>query len=153
MTDYMDLIKMLTLGVAAGILSGLFGIGGGLVIVPALVILFGYPIKMAVGTSLFVILFPTGVLGVLEYWKSGNIRGIAGLWIGLGVFVGAYVGARFAASVSPTTMKRLYAVFLLVVGVYFLIAPAKAPSSRAETDAKLVPPEAVGGATAPQVVH
>ncbi len=144
---------MLVLGAAAGILSGLFGIGGGLVIVPALVILFGYPIKVAVGTSLFVILFPTGLLGVLEYWKAGNIRAIAGLWIALGVFVGAYIGARFADSVNPIAMKRLYAVFLLVVGVYFLIAPAKAPSSRAETEAKLVPPEAVGGAADPQVVH
>ena len=88
-------------------------------------------------------------------WSTGKrgTSGVAGLWIGLGVFVGAYVGARFAASVNPIAMKWLYAVFLLVVGVYFLIAPAKAPSSRAETEAKLVPPEALGGAADPQAVH
>ncbi len=73
MTEYPELIKMLALGLTAGVLSGLFGIGGGLVIVPALVVLFGFPIKVAVGTSLFVILFPTGILGVLEHWKAGNI--------------------------------------------------------------------------------
>ena len=81
MTEYPELIKMLALGLTAGVLSGLFGIGGGLVIVPALVVLFGFPIKVAVGTSLFVILFPTGILGVLEHWKAGNIRATAGLWI------------------------------------------------------------------------
>jgi uncharacterized membrane protein YfcA len=153
MTDYVELIKLVTLGIAAGILSGLFGIGGGLVIVPVLVVFFGFPVKVAVGTSLFVILLPTGVLGVLEYWKAGNIRIVAALWIGLGVLGGAYFGASVAASVNPITMKRLYAVFLLVVGVYFLVAPAKTPRSRAETEAKLVPPEAVGGAADPQAVH
>jgi uncharacterized protein len=153
MTDYLELIKMMALGLAAGVLSGMFGIGGGLVIVPALVVLFGYPMKLAVGTSLFVILFPTGLLGVLEYWKAGNIRAIAGFWIAGGVFLGAYVGALFAGSVSQVAMKRLYAVFLLIVAVYFLVAPAKAPSNRAEMAAKPVPPEAVGGAPDPQVVH
>jgi uncharacterized protein len=153
MTDYLEIFKMLTLGLAAGVLSGLFGIGGGLVIVPALVMVFGFPPKAAVGTSLFVILFPTGLLGVLEYWKSGNIRMVAGLWIALGVFFGAYIGALYAAYVSQATMKKMYAVFLLVVAIYFLVSPTKSASSRAEAAAKPVPPEAVGGAPDPQVVH
>ena len=85
---------MLALGLAAGVLSGLFGIGGGLVIVPALVILFGFPIKTAVGTSLFALLLPTGLLGVLEYWKTGQLRPAAGLWIAPGLFFGAYFGRR-----------------------------------------------------------
>ena len=114
MTDYPEVIKMLALGLTAGVLSGLFGIGGGLVIVPALVMLFGYPIKLAVGTSLFVILFPTGILGVLENWKAGNIRATTGYWIALGILFGAWIGARYAASVSQATVKKLYAVFLLV---------------------------------------
>ena len=153
MTEYPELIKMLALGLTAGVLSGLFGIGGGLVIVPALVVLFGFPIKVAVGTSLFVILFPTGILGVLEHWKAGNIRATAGLWITLGVFFGAWIGARYATYVSQANMKKLYAVFLLVVGVYFLVSPSRSPASRAEAAAKPVPPEAVGGTPADQVVH
>jgi uncharacterized protein len=153
MTDYFEILRMLALGLAAGVLSGLFGIGGGLVIVPALVIIFGLPMKTAVGTSLFVILFPTGLLGVLEYWKAGHIRASAGLWIALGVFLGAYVGALYAASVSQATMKKLYAVFLLAVAIYFLITPSQSASNRAEREAKPVPPEAVGGPADPQVVH
>jgi uncharacterized protein len=153
MTEYLEIVKMLALGLAAGVLSGLFGIGGGLVIVPVLVILFGYPVKVAVGTSLFVILFPTGLLGVWEYWKAGNIRAGAGLWIALGVFVGAYFGALYAAYVSQATMKKLYAVFLLAVAVYFLVSPTRSASSRGEAAAKPIPPDAVGGAPDAQVVH
>jgi uncharacterized membrane protein YfcA len=153
MTENMEIITMLGLGVAAGVLSGLFGIGGGLVIVPALVVVFGFPIKTAVGTSLFALLLPTGLLGVLEYWRTGNLRPAAGLCIALGLFFGAYLGAYFAASVSQTTVKRLYAVFLLVVGIYFLLSPARSPSSRAEAAAKPVPPEAAGAAPDAQTVH
>jgi uncharacterized membrane protein YfcA len=153
MIDYLDIARMLALGLAAGLLSGLFGIGGGLVIVPALVILFGFSPKVAVGTSLFVILFPTGLLGVWEYWKAGNIRAGAGLWIALGVFFGAYFGALYAGYISQATMKRLYAVFLLVVAFYFLLSPAGTARSRAEAEAKPVPPESVGGPPDAQVVH
>lgn len=146
MTESLEIVKMLALGLAAGVLSGLFGIGGGLVIVPALAVLFGFPIKTAVGTSLFALLLPTGLLGVIEYWRTGNLRPVAGLCIALGLFIGAYFGARVASSVSQTGVKRLYAVFLLVIAVYFLISPAKSPASRAEAAAKPVPPEAVGTA-------
>jgi uncharacterized protein len=122
-TEYPEILKMVLLGLTAGILSGLFGIGGGLVIVPALVLLFGFDTKMAVGTSLFVILLPTGLLGVLEYWRTNNLRVAPGLWIALGVFGGAYLGALAAGMLSPATMKRGYAIFLIVVAAYFLFGP------------------------------
>ena len=154
MTDYVEIVKMLALGLAAGVLSGLFGIGGGLVIVPALVILFGFPVKTAVGTSLFALLLPTGLLGVWQYWKAGTLRPTAGFCIALGLFCGAYFGALYAASISQATMKKLYAVFLLVVGVYFLFSPTKPAASRAEAAAKPLPPEAITGQAADaQVVH
>ncbi len=124
MTGPVEVAKLLALGVGAGVLSGLFGIGGGLVIVPALVIAFGFEAKTAIGTSLFIILLPTGLLGVWEYWKRGDLNIAAGLWVALGVFGGAYFGARFAGALSPLTMKRIYAVFLIVVACYFLIAPS-----------------------------
>jgi uncharacterized protein len=153
MTDYLEIARMLGLGLAAGLLSGLFGIGGGLVIVPALVILFGFSPKVAVGTSLFVILLPTGLLGVWEYWKTGDIRPGAGLWIALGVFIGAYFGALYAGYISQASMKRLYACFLLVVALYFLFAPSPSAARRAEAAAKPVPPEAVGGPSDRHIVH
>jgi len=125
MTETTEVMKMILLGLAAGVLSGLFGIGGGLVIVPALVLMFGFGVKTAVGTSLFVILLPTGLLGVLEYYKNGEMKIAAGLWIAFGVFCGAYFGAVLAGAVPATTMRRLYAVFLLVVATYFLVAPER----------------------------
>ena len=148
MTDSLEIVKMLGLGLAAGVLSGLFGIGGGLVIVPALAVVFGFPIKTAVGTSLFALLLPTGLLGVWEYWKAGNLRPTAGLCIAIGLFFGAYLGAVYASTISQTAVKRLYAVFLLIVAMYFLFSPAKSKSNRAEIEAKPVPTEAVEG-TAP----
>ena len=66
-------IATLVLGFVAGILSGMFGIGGGLVIVPALVIVFALPLKTATGTSLFALLWPVGLLGVIEYWKNDKL--------------------------------------------------------------------------------
>jgi uncharacterized membrane protein YfcA len=127
MSEVPELLKLLVLGGAAGILSGMFGIGGGLVIVPALVLIFGFDIKTAIGTSLFVILLPTGLLGVLEYHKNAQLKVAAGLLIALGVFVGAYFGAKLSGAISATAMKRFYAVFLLLVACYFLFSPNLEP--------------------------
>ena len=136
MSDAMAVVAVLALGFVAGILSGMFGIGGGLVIVPALVILFEMPIKTATGTSLFALMWPVGLLGVLAYWKSGNLNAWYGLWIAVGLFLGAYIGARITLAITPTTMKRCYAAFLLVVGIYFVTTsgtkPSAPPASAAE---------------------
>ena len=94
MSEMPQLLKLLALGGVAGVLSGMFGIGGGLVIVPALILGFGFDIKTAIGTSLFVILMPTGLLGVVEYYKNGQLKIPSGLIIAFGVFIGAYFGAK-----------------------------------------------------------
>jgi uncharacterized membrane protein YfcA len=139
-----EVIKMFALGAVAGIFSGLFGIGGGLIIVPALVLIFGFDTKTAIGTSLFVILLPTGLLGVWQYWKNEELRITAGFWIAFGVFCGAYFGAVAAGAVSAATMKRLYAVFLFVVATYFLLAPEGL--SRRQTEPSQPKPAANGPA-------
>ncbi len=116
--EWTELAMVLGLGLVAGILSGLFGIGGGLVIVPALILLFRFEVKMAIGTSLFALLLPTGLLGALEYWRRGEIRMLHGALIAFGIFCGAYLGARMTAGVSPVAMKRAYGAFL--IAIYFL---------------------------------
>lgn len=151
MTVTPEVVKMFVLGLSAGVLSGLFGIGGGLVIVPALVLIFGFDTKIAIGTSLFVILLPTGLLGVLEYWKNGEMKISAGLWIALGVFCGAYFGARMAGGLSAVTMRRLYAVFLLVVAIYFLVGPQPVSKSRLKPNTS--GPDTIQGEPPAQVVH
>ena len=117
------IVAMLALGTVAGVLGGLFGIGGGLVIVPVLVLALGLDQKTATGTSLFALLWPVGVLGVYEYWRRGEMRFDYGAWIAVGLVLGIYLGAKLVAPMSPAQMKRLYGVFLLVVGAYYLLAP------------------------------
>lgn len=112
---------MIVLGFTAGILGGLFGIGGGLVIVPALVLLYGLDQKTATGTSLFALVWPVGLLGVLEYASRGEARLDWGTTISLGIVGGIFLGARLTAPLAPSTMKRLYGVFLLVVGAYYVL--------------------------------
>ncbi len=140
--DWTEIAWMLLLGGCAGVLSGMFGIGGGLVIVPALIVIWNLDPKTAVGTSLFALLLPTGLLGVLEYWRRGELRFVPGMLIAIGIFCGAYLGARITGSMSGSTMKRVYAVFLIVVAVYFFWSssppPEKAPGlPRTVPDPKL----------------
>src|SRR4051812_43082179 len=99
-------VAILALGFVAGVLSGMFGIGGGLVIVPALVVLFQMPIKTATGTSLFALMWPVGLLGVVAYYQKGHMDPWKGLWIAIGLFFGAYLGARVTLAISPVLMKR-----------------------------------------------
>ena len=118
--DRTEIAIMLLVGGCAGVLSGMFGIGGGLIIVPVLIVMCDLDPKTAVGTSLFALLLPTGLLGVLEYWRRGELRFVPGLLIAFGIFCGAYLGARITGSMSASTMKRVYAVFLIAVAIYFL---------------------------------
>lgn len=121
---------MLLIGVAAGVLGGLFGVGGGLVIVPALVLLRAIDQKTATGTSLFALLWPVGILGVIEYHRRGELRIDLGTWIALGLVLGIFLGARLTAPVSPATMKRAYGVFLVAVGIYYMVGLKPKPPAK-----------------------
>ncbi len=108
---------MVALGLVAGVLSGLFGIGGGVIIVPALVAVARLPMQTAIGTSLAALLLPVGILGVREYWKGGHVDVSAAGLIAAGLVVGAWGGARWALSINPATLQRAFAVFLVVMAV------------------------------------
>ena len=103
------------IGFGAGVLSGLFGIGGGVVIVPALILLARFVPVVATGTSLAALLLPVGALGAWEYYKKGHLELPAALLIALGIFFGAWIGARLAQQLSPVQLKRAFAVFLVLV--------------------------------------
>jgi uncharacterized membrane protein YfcA len=107
-------LTFLAIGLAAGVLSGLFGIGGGILIVPALLLLAKMePIK-ATGTSLGALLLPVGALGAYEYYKNGNVDVKASLLLAAGLFLGAFVGAKLAHTLSPVMLKRAFSVFLVL---------------------------------------
>jgi uncharacterized membrane protein YfcA len=105
----------LAIGLAAGILSGLFGIGGGVLIVPALLLFGRMQPALATGTSLGALLLPVGALGAWEYYRHGHVDTKASLLIALGLLIGAYAGARFAQGLDPMTARRAFALLLLAV--------------------------------------
>jgi uncharacterized protein len=107
----------LAIGLSAGLLSGLFGIGGGIIIVPALMLLARMQPATATGTSLGALLLPVGALGAWQYYKNGHLDMRASLLIALGIFVGAYLGAVAMQQLNPMMAKRVFAVFLVLVSV------------------------------------
>jgi uncharacterized protein len=107
----------LVIGLFGGIASGFFGIGGGLVMVPLMVFAIGFAQKKAQGTSLAVILVPTGILAVLEYYKSGNVDIKAAAWLALGFFGGAFIGGKYANLLPGYILKRSFGIFLILVAV------------------------------------
>ena len=113
----LNILVFLVVGMAAGVLSGLFGIGGGVLIVPALVFFLGLTVHAAVGTSLGALLLPVGLLGALAYYRTGNLDPKASVLIALGLFVGAWFGARIALSVSGVQLTRAFAAFLVLVAM------------------------------------
>jgi uncharacterized membrane protein YfcA len=111
----MNNLIFVAIGLGAGVLAGMFGIGGGIVIVPALILLARYAPQTATGTSLAIFLFPIGLLGAWAYYKEGHVRVVPALLLALGVFCGSYFGAKIALHVSPLLLKRSFAVFLVLI--------------------------------------
>lgn len=107
-------LTFVSIGLAAGVLSGLFGVGGGIVIVPALILFAHFHLKLALGTSLGALLLPFGILGVYTYYQHGNLDLKASLLVGLGIFFGAWAGARLAQVIPAATLQRMFAVFMVI---------------------------------------
>ena len=138
MSGLLLILSMLGVGLSAGVIGGLFGIGGGLVIVPALMLLFNLDQKTATGTSLMAQLLPVAVLAVWKYDQQGQVRFSYGLWIAAGLVFGTLLGAMLSTYLKPGEMKRIYGVFLIVVGCYFLLnksKPSDTPAPTLETKA------------------
>lgn len=112
--------KIILIGFFAGICSGLFGVGGGIIIVPMLVLTLNYSQHMANGTSLVALLLPVGFLGAYQYYLNGfitseNIK--LGIILAVGIFFGAYGGSYLASLISPLILKKLFAIFLFLTSI------------------------------------
>ena len=117
----MSAVWYVILGAVAGIFGGLFGIGGGTILIPALVYLFGLTQHQAQGTTLAIMVPPIGLLAAMRYYYSGNVKlGIAG-WICLGFFVGGLIGANLVHGLSDPLLKKLFGAYLLVVSVQMIL--------------------------------
>lgn len=110
----------LVIGLGAGVISGLFGVGGGLVIVPALIYWAGFTQHKATGTSLAVLLPPIGLAATIEYYRHGNVDWRAAMIIACALFAGALGGAFFANKISGPHLRLTFGVFTTAMGVYMI---------------------------------
>jgi uncharacterized protein len=108
------------LGLFAGVISGLFGVGGAVVIIPGLIFITKIPQHTAHGTSLAALLLPVGLLGVIEYAKRDQVRWGYAAVVAVGLLIGAYFGAKFAVSIPDLTLRRMFGGFLLLISVKLL---------------------------------
>lgn len=118
-SDY-NLLFFPLVGILAGIMSGLFGIGGGLVIVPVLIAFLHMDTKRAVGTSLGALLLPVTFPGVLIYYDAGHLNIGYAASVAAGLVIGALFGAKITISLPSVTVKRIYSIFLLIMGINFI---------------------------------
>jgi uncharacterized membrane protein YfcA len=110
------------IGIVAGVLSGIVGIGGGVLIVPALVYFLQFNQHKAQGTSLGALLAPIGLLAFLTYYRKGNVDVRAAIFIALGFMLGGFFGGIWAQHIPELTLRRIFAVVLLTLGLQMLFS-------------------------------
>jgi uncharacterized protein len=113
--DVQTILLLVLIGIAAGVLSGMVGVGGGIIIVPALVYVLGFSQFKAQGTSLGLLLLPVGFLAVWNYYKQGYIDVKVVLVMCAAFVIGGYIGSKFTLSLPQETVKKIFAVILLLV--------------------------------------
>lgn len=110
------------LGLVAGTLSGLIGIGGGIIIVPALVFLFGFTLHQAQGTTLALMVPPIGILAAWTYYKHGFVDLSVTAYICVGFFIGGFFGAKIATALSNVVLEKIFGVALLLIAAKMIFA-------------------------------
>lgn len=116
------IIGLVILGLIAGGLSGLIGIGGGIIIIPALVLIFGLSQKMAQGTTLALLIPPIGILAALTYYKHGYVDLKVAAIIIVGFVIGSFIGAKFAVRLPVDVISKVFAVTLIIIGIKMLFS-------------------------------
>src|ERR1043165_3387617 len=119
------ILILILVGIAAGMLGGLVGVGGGIIIVPSLIYFCAFSQKMAQGTSLGILLLPIGILGVIQYYKAGYVDMKYVLLISAGFLAGSYFGSKIALSLPQETVKKIVAIILILVAVKMLVFDKK----------------------------
>ncbi|MEO9004456.1 MAG: sulfite exporter TauE/SafE family protein [Ginsengibacter sp.] len=117
---WQQLIIIALIGILAGLLGGILGLGGAIIIIPALVMLLGFSQQMAQGTTLLMLVLPVGALAAWQYYKAGNADIKTAAILAVTFFVSGYFGAKMANSVPEEILKKLFAVLLIVIAVKML---------------------------------
>ncbi len=114
------IIGLLVIGFAAGFMSSLVGIGGGVVIVPALVIIFGMSQKMAQGTSLAMLSLPVAFIGAYNYYKEGQVNWKMAFILAATFVIGGYLGSKVVLGLDSNIIKKIFAIFMIAIAVKYL---------------------------------
>ena len=118
--DIQTILIIIVIGIAAGMLSGFVGVGGGIIIVPSLIYFIGFSQKAAQGTSLGLILLPVGILAVMQYYKQGHIDvKVVGI-LAIGFLAGSYFGSKIALNLPDATVKKVFAILMIVIAIKML---------------------------------
>jgi len=118
--EWQQTITVALIGIAGGLLGGVLGLGGAIIIIPALVMLLGYSQQMAQGTTLLMLIMPVGALAAWQYYKVGNADVKTALILGVAFFLSGFIGAKFANHIPQDILKKLFAVLLIVIAVKML---------------------------------
>ncbi|MBM3286936.1 MAG: sulfite exporter TauE/SafE family protein [Candidatus Eisenbacteria bacterium] len=116
-----QLLGLIGVGLLAGVLAGLAGVGGGIVIVPLLVFIFGFSQHMAQGTSLAVLIPPIGLLAMLQYYRKGEVDLKAAALIAAGLLIGSIFGAKLALGIPQEKLKKLFGAILFLASMRYLL--------------------------------
>lgn len=118
----MNIILFIVIGIIAGILSGMFGIGGGVIIVPALMYLCGFSQLKAQGTSLAILLPPVGILAFIDYYKKGNVNLQAGILICIFLVIGSVLGARISSNIPLSVLKKSFGILMILISLKMIFS-------------------------------
>ena len=117
----LSFLGFLLIGAATGAVSGMFGIGGGILVIPAMVYIYGFSQKMATGTSLGMLLPPIGIMAFLQYYRSGLVSVPAALLLVAGFLAGSYLSAGYAIGLPDILLKRAFGGLLIAMGVIYIL--------------------------------
>lgn len=119
--NFGTILILLAIGLSAGVFGGMVGLGGGVIMIPAMIFFLGLSVQTAQGTSLAVMIPPIGLLAVMNYYKAGQLNFKYAALIAIGFFIGGYFGSKIALSISPEKMKRIFAVALMLIAINMFI--------------------------------
>ena len=117
-----QLIILIAIGILSGILAGVFGVGGAIIVIPALVFILGLSQHMAQGTSLAFMLPPVGILATWNYWKAGHVDWKIALILSLTFVLGAYLGSTLSLNISDRTLRRMFGVLMIVMAIKMIFS-------------------------------
>ena len=116
------IFMLVSIGLFAGMLSGFVGVGGGIIIVPALVFFLGLTQHQAQGTSLFVLMLPVVSFAVINYWKSGNVKWEYGLVIAMTFIIGAFLGSKLSLKISPGIVQLIFGILMAYISFRMILS-------------------------------